>query len=292
MKAYGSQSMVGPLRRVIVKRPRQAFRDKAAIEAQWKDLNYTGPPDLAGAEKEFDAFIRVLEGSGAEVLSLPADDRTGLDSLYTQDPFIIADAGAVIFQTGKIARRGEGPAVGDALKAWGVPVLGVIDGTATAEGGDLLWLDHDTLAAGRGFRTNAAGIAALRKLLDPLGVEVIAFHLPFWSGPGDVLHLQSFISLLDADLAVVYKKLLPVPLYEILRERKIELIEIPEEEFPTQGCNVLALAPRRVVMLERNPLTKKALEAAGCVVQVIKGDEIAFKGSGGPTCLTRPLVRA
>jgi N-dimethylarginine dimethylaminohydrolase len=284
--------MVGPLRRVIVKRPREAFRDKTAIESQWKDLNYTGPPDLAGAENEFDAFVRVLEGSGAEVLSLPGDDRTGLDSLYTQDPFIITDAGAVVFQTGKIARRGEGPAIGDALKAWGVPVLGVIDGAATAEGGDLLWLDHDTLAAGRGFRTNAAGVAALRKLLDPLGVEVIAFHLPFWSGPGDVLHLQSFISLLDADLAVVYKKLLPVPLYEILRERKIELIEIPEEEFPTQGCNVLALAPRRVVMLERNPLAKKALEAAGCVVHVIKGDEIAFKGSGGPTCLTRPLLRA
>jgi N-dimethylarginine dimethylaminohydrolase len=292
MKAYGSQSMVGPLRRVIVKRPRQAFRDKAAIEAQWKDLNYTGPPDLAGAENEFDAFVRVLEGSGAEVLSLPADDRTGLDSLYTQDPFIITDAGAVIFQTGKIARRGEGPAVGDALKTWNVPVLGVIDGTATAEGGDLVWLDHDTLAVGRGFRTNAAGIAALRKLLGPLGVTVLDFHLPFWSGPSDVLHLQSFISLLDADLAVVYKKLLPVPFYEVLKARKIELIDIPETELPTQGCNVLALAPRRTVMLERNPLTKKALEAAGCVVQVIKGDEIAFKGSGGPTCLTRPLLRA
>jgi len=292
MKTYGSQSMVGPLRRVIVKRPREAFRDKTAIEVQWKDLNYTGPPDLAGAENEFDAFVRVLEGSGAEVLSLPADDRTGLDSLYPQDPFIITDAGAVIFQTGKIARRGEGPAIGDALMAWDVPVLGIIDGTATAEGGDLLWLDHDTLAVGRGFRTNAAGIAALRKLLDPLGIEVIAFHLPFWSGPGDVLHLQSFISLLDADLAVVYKKLLPVPFYEVLKARKIELIDIPEAEFPTQGCNVLALAPRRAVMLERNPLTKKALEAAGCVVQVIKGDEIAFKGSGGPTCLTRPLLRA
>lgn len=284
--------MVGPLRRVIVKRPREAFRDKAAIESQWKALNYTGPPDLAGAENEFDAFIRVLKGNGAEVLSLPADDRTGLDSIYTQDPFIITDAGAVIFQTGKIARRGEGSAIGDALKAWGVPVLGVIGGTATAEGGDLLWLDHDTLAVGRGFRTNAEGIDALRNLLDPLGVEVIAYHLPFWSGPGDVLHLQSFISLLDADLAVVYKKLLPVPLYEVLKARKIELVDIPEAEFPTQGCNVLALAPRRAVMLERNPLTKKALEAAGCVVQVIKGDEIAFKGSGGPTCLTRPLLRA
>ena len=284
--------MVGRLRRVIVKRPREAFRNKAAIEAQWKDLNYTDPPDLAGAEKEFDAFVRVLEGSGAEVLSLPADDRTDLDSLYTQDPFIITDAGAVIFQTGKIARRGEGPAISDALKAWDVPVLGVIDGTATAEGGDIVWLDHKTLAVGRGFRTNAAGIAALRKLLNPLGVEVIAFHLPFWSGPGDVLHLQSFISLLDADLAVVYKKLLPVPLYEILKTRKIELIDIPETELSTQGCNVLALAPRRAVMLERNPLTKKALEAADCVVQVIKGDEIAFKGSGGPTCLTRPLLRA
>jgi N-dimethylarginine dimethylaminohydrolase len=276
MNGFGSQSMVAPLRRVIVKRPKDAFRDAATIDSQWKALNYTAPPDLDAAEEEFGAFVRALEESGAEVLSLPPDGRTGLDSLYTHDPGLVTDAGAVLFQTGKAARRGEGPAMADAFKAWGIPLLGTVDGPATAEGGDTLWLDHDTLAVGRGFRTNAAGVEALRRLLGPLGVTVLDFHLPFWDGPSDVLHLQSFISLLDSDLAVVYRRLLPIPLFEILADRGIELMDIPDDEYATQACNVLALAPRRLVMLERNP---------------VKGDEIAFKGSGGPTCLTRPVLR-
>jgi N-dimethylarginine dimethylaminohydrolase len=291
MNGFGSQSMVAPLRRVVVKRPKDAFRDAAAIAAQWKALNYMAPPDLAKAEEEFDAFVRVLEESGAEVLSLPRDDRTGLDSLYTHDPGLVTDAGAVLFRTGKVARRGEGPAMAAAFKAWGIPVLGTIDDPATAEGGDMIWIDHDTLAVGRGFRTNAAGVEALRRLLGPLGVTVLDFHLPYWDGASDVLHLQSFISLLDTDLAVVYRRLLPVPFFEILAERGVELIDIPDEEYATQACNVLALAPRRVIMLEGNPVTRGRLEAAGCEVRFVKGDEIAFKGSGGPTCLTRPVLR-
>jgi dimethylargininase len=284
--------MIAPLRRVIVKRPEDAFRDAGAIDAQWKALNYTAPPDLDAAEEEFEEFVRALREQGAEALYLPPDRRTGLDSLYTHDPGLVTDAGAVLFQTGKTERRGEGPAMADAFKAWGIPVLGTIEGTATAEGGDMFWLDHDTLAVGRGFRTNAAGVEGLRKLLGPLGVTVLDFHLPFWSGPSDVLHLQSFISLLDTDLAIVFRRLLPVPLFEILADRGIELIDIPDEEYATQACNVLALAPRRLIMLERSPVTRRRMEAAGCEVRVVKGDEIAFKGSGGPTCLTRPVLRA
>ena len=291
MNSYGSQSMVAPLRRVAVKRPRDAFRSAAAIEAEWKGLNYTAPPDLDKAEVEFEALVRALEGSGAEVLCLPPDDRTGLDSIYTHDPGIVTEAGAVLFRTGKVARRGEGLAMADAFVSWGIPVLGWVDDPASAEGGDTLWLDPGTLAVGRGFRTNAAGVASLRKLLLPLGIEVLDFHLPYGSGPAEVLHLQSFISLLDKDLAVVFRRLLPVPLFEWLATRGVELIDIPDEEYATQACNVLALAPRRLVCLERNPVTRRRLEKAGCEVHVIEGDEIAFKGSGGPTCLTRPVLR-
>ena len=284
--------MTAPLKRVLVKRPADAFGGVDSIAGQWESLNYTAPPDPEAAGKEFAAFVRVLETAGAEVLYLPADGRTGMDSIYTHDPCIVTDAGTIVFQTGKIARRGEGPAMGEALEAWGVPVLGSIGGPATAEGGDLLWLDNRTLAAGRGFRTNAAGVEALRALLGPHGIGVLDFHLPYMSGPSDVLHLQSFISLLDDDLAVVYRRLLPVPLFENLAGRGIELIDIPEEEFATQACNVLALGPRKAMMLERNPVTAARLAKAGCEVHVIKGDEIAFKGSGGPTCLTRPVLRA
>jgi N-dimethylarginine dimethylaminohydrolase len=290
-KSFGGQSMTAPLRRVILKRPLQAFRDERTVASQWRPLAFTGPPDLVRAGEEFQALVTLLQGQGVEILFLPEDDRTGLDSIYVHDPALITDAGAIVFQTGKIVRRGEGPAMADALATWRVPVLARITGPATAEGGDMIWLDRATLAVGRGFRTNGPGVGALRAALRPAGVEVLEFDLPYWSGPGDVLHLMSFISLLDDDLAVVYRKLLPVPLFELLEERRIRLVDIPEEEFPTQACNVLALAPRRVVMLEGNPVTRARLEAEGCEVFAIKGDEIAFKGSGGPTCLTRPLLR-
>jgi N-dimethylarginine dimethylaminohydrolase len=288
---FGSQSMIAPLRRVIVKRPEEAFRSREEIARQWEPLGYLAPPDLGRAAEEHHRLVALLEAAGAEVLALPADPRTGLDSLYTHDPAIVTEEGAVILQTGKTARRGEGPALADALRGWGVSVLGVVDGAATAEGGDLLWLDRSTLVAGRSFRTNAAGIRALRSILAPLRVEVLEMHLPSFRGPAEVLHLQSLVSLLDERLAVVYRPLLPVPFVELLAERGVEMIDIPEDELRTQGCNVLALAPRQVVMLRGNSGTRARLEKAGCSVQELDGEEIAVKGSGGPTCLTRPLLR-
>jgi arginine deiminase len=285
----GSQSMVSPLRRVVVKRPEEAFRH---IAAEWQDLNYTRPPDLQKSAEHHRRFVTLMRNAGAEVLELPADDRTGLDSLYAHDPVLVTDRGAVIFQTGKVARRGEGPAFADAFKNWNVPILGTIDGDATAEAGDMVWLDHDTLLVGRGFRTNAAGIRRLSQLLAPGGVTVIPVELPYWNGPQDVLHLMSFISLLDDDLAVVYRRLLPVPLFELLTQRGIQLVDVPEEEYESLGCNVLAVAPRRVIMVAGNPVTRQRLEAAGCVVSEFEGSEISLPGAGGPTCLTRPLFRS
>ena len=204
---------------------------------------------------------------------------------------LITDRGAVIFQTGKIARRGEGPAFADALRSWSVPILGFIDDAATAEAGDMVWLDHDTLLVGRGFRTNAAGIQQLSDLLSPLGVNVIPVELPYWNGPADVLHLMSFISLLDHDLAVIYRRMLPVPLFELLTERGVQLVDVPEEEYDSLGCNVLATAPRNVIMVRGNPVTRSRLESAGCKVSEFDGSEICLPGAGGPTCLTRPLLR-
>jgi N-dimethylarginine dimethylaminohydrolase len=288
---FGCQSMVGRLRRVIVKRPEEAFRSPACIDKEWKDLGYTRPPLLGLAVHQHQQFVKLMQEAGAEVLYLPVDERTGMDSLYAHDPVLITDRGAVILQTGKAARRGEGPAIADALKDWDVPILGSIDGSATAEAGDLLWLDHDTLLAGRGFRTNALGIERLSDLLNPLGVTVIPFELPYWNGPGDVLHLMSFISLLDEDLAVVYRRLLPVPLFELLTVCGIELVDVPEEEYATLGCNVLTVGPRRVIVVRGNPVTRSRLEAVGCSVSEFDGSEICLPGAGGPTCLTRPLLR-
>ena len=284
--------MVAPLRSVVVKRPEDAFRSPEAIEREWEELGYLRPPDLAGASHEHRRLVSLLEECGAEVLYLPATNGVGLDSLYAHDPVLITNSGGVILQTGKPARRREGPAFVDPFEKWGVPVLGRVDGSGTAEAGDMVWLDDHTLVVGRGFRTNDSGIEQLAVLLGPLDVELIPIPLPYWNGPGDVLHLMSLISLLDTNLAVVYRRLLPVPFFEFLSDRGVELVDVPDQEYASLGSNILALSPRNLVMVRGNPITRARLEAAGCRISEIDGDEICLPGSGGPTCLTRPLWRS
>ena len=210
--------MVAPLRRVIVKRPSEAYVSAAKIAAEWRELAFTGPPDLTRAEDEHAAFVALLHSAGAEVLYLPSAPDTTLDSIYTHDPGLVTEAGVVVFNLGKPPRRGEGPALRKALEAWDVPVLGEVAPPATAEGGDMLWVDRKTLVVGRSYRTNAAGGARIRELLSPLGVTVLEAGLPSWNGPGDLIHLLSLVSPVAEDLAVVYRRLLPIPLLELLED--------------------------------------------------------------------------
>ncbi len=286
----GPQTMVERLRLVAVKPPSAALAHSRPEE--WRDLGWHAPLDPDAAEDQHRRLVSILEGAGAEVILLGPDGRTGLDSMYAHDCALVVPAGVVPLCTGKPQRRGEGPALATALVDHGIPVLGGLDDPAAhAEGGDCVWLDAATLVVGRGFRTDAAGVGAISRLVEPTGVEVISVDLPYWRGPADVLHLMSFISMVDHDLAVVHLRLLPVALYELLVDRAIELVEVPDEELATQGTNVLALAPRHVLMLDGNPMTRARLEAAGCRVETYDGSEISLKGDGGPTCLTRPLRR-
>lgn len=283
---YGGQTMVAPLRRVLVRRPDEAFG--AADPQQW---NYHGQPDLQLAQEEHDAFCNTLLQADVEVVyhDVPLPDHA--DAIFVHDPLLTTDAGMIVLQMGKPLRQGEEAALDQTLQAIGVPVYGRLHGKATAEGGDLLWIDSQTLAVGRGFRTNEAGVVQLAALLNPLGVAVLPFHLPYFDGPASCLHLMSLVSLVADDLAVVYRPLLPVPFYELLVERGFQLVDVPDEEFETLGPNVLALAPRKCLMLEHNPITRQRLEAAGCEVLTYRGDEISLKAEGGATCLTRPLLR-
>ncbi len=285
-RAYGGHSMVDPLRRVLVRRPDEAFQ--VDDPEPW---HYAARPDLAAARREHDALVDLLRGAGAEVVYHDAPLPGRADAIYVFDPVLVTDAGAVALRMGKALRRGEEAALAARLEALGVPLFFALEGEARAEGGDLLWLDPKTLAAGRGFRTDDAGVGQLRRGLAPLGVEVLAFDLPCHAGPEACLHLLSLVSLVDRDLAVVYPPLLPVAFFQLLERRGVRLVEVPEAEFATLGTNVLALAPRRCLMLEGNPVTRKRLEQAGCEVATYRGEEISLKAEGGPTCLTRPLLR-
>ena len=278
------------LQSVLVKHVRDAFVDEATIAAQWKALNFTAQPDLARAIDEHDRFIDILRSSGVAVQLLPPDGQTTLDSIYVRDASIVSPTGLILCGMGKAERATEPAAQARALRQVGVAPAGSIVAPGRLEGGDLVWLDSGTIAAGRGYRTNAQCIRQLRSLVGN-AVNVIEVPLPHWRGQSDVMHLMSLISPVDRDLAVVYSRLLPVPFREWLLERGIRLVEVAEEEFETMGTNVLALAPRRCLMISGNPLTRRALEAAGCEVLEYEGSEISVKGAGGPTCLTRPLVR-
>lgn len=287
----GGQTEVGALEWVMVKDPRAAFHSDQHIEQEWRALGYTARPDMVAAGQEWDAFVGLLESLGGEITLLPGHESVGLDSLYTRDASVVCDRGAILCRMGKAARRKEPMAQQGAFENLGIPILGRIEGDGCLEGGDVVWLDERTIAVGWGYRTNASGIAQLTELLDGLVDEVIVAHLPHGQGPNDVFHLMSALSPVDEQLAVVYSPMLSVPFREVLLRRGMDLVEVPDEEFPTLGCNVLAVGPKRCLMLAGNPVTRARLETKGVEVHVFDGHDICLKGSGGPTCLTRPLRR-
>jgi dimethylargininase len=283
VNAFGSPSMTGTLERVLVRPP------LAEDAARWRECGWHAAPDHPAAAAEHDLFRGLLEEAGAEVV-VSRHDPGNPDAIYTYDPVLVGSEGAVLLRPGKEGRRAEPAALRPELEAAGVPVVAELRSPVLAEGGDTLWLDEMTLLVGIGYRTNEAAVAAFGVAFP--GVEVLAFDLPHWNGAGEVLHLLSFISPLDADLALVYARLAPVRLLALLAERGIRVVEVSDEEFESQGTNVLALGPRRALALDGNPETRRRMERAGVDVAVYTGDEISKKGDGGPTCLTRPLLRS
>jgi dimethylargininase len=282
-RKFGCQSMTAALRRVLVRPP------APGSWAAWKAYGWRGEPDPGRLEDEHAAFRELLVEAGAEVVVAGTPHALDPDAIYVYDPALVADAGAIMLRPGKEGRRGEVEVMTADFVEAGVPTAARLQAPATAEGGDTLWLDENTLLVGRGHRTNDEGIAELAEALP--GIDVLAFDLPHLHGSGEVLHLLSLLSPLDVDLAVAYPPLMPVRLVELLAARGMELVEVPEEEFETMGPNVLALGPRVALALEGNDETRRRMEAAGVDVRVYRGDEISRKGDGGPTCLTRPLLR-
>jgi N-dimethylarginine dimethylaminohydrolase len=289
VSAWGTANETAALRRVLLRHPRDAWRSQRRLAGAWRDLHYLAEPEVSRAVEQYEAFLAAVAGCGAEVEWLEGGDG-GPDSVYVHDPLVMTPKGAILGRMGKAARGEEPAAMEPRLEQLGVPVLGRIEPPGLLEGGDVVWFDPRTLAVGEGYRTNASGIAQLRAILEGR-VTVIPVPLPHWTGPGDCLHLMSILSPVDDDLMVVHSRLMAAPFREWLLARGARLVEVPVEEWDTLGTNVLALGPRRCVMLDGNPRTRAALEAAGAEVLTFPGSEICLKGCGGPTCLARPLLR-
>lgn len=275
--------MTAPLREVLVKRPEAAFA--AAFENPAHGFLHAVDVDLA--RRQHAQLCDLLTGAGVTVHEL-GEDGGGPDLVYTFDPLLVCDRGAIPLRSGKPTRLGQEALLEHWTLAHGIPTLGRIDAPGTVDGGDSFWLDPETFCIGRSLRTNRAGAEQLAALV---GGDVHVFDVPYATGPADCLHLLSVISPVADDLAVVFLPQLPAGLYELLRERDVRMIEVPEQEMPTLGCNVLAVAPGDVIVAAGNPVTQRALLAQGCNVRTFDASEIGVNGSGGPTCLTRPLLR-
>jgi N-dimethylarginine dimethylaminohydrolase len=280
-RLFGCPSMTAPLKRVLLRGPLEADL------ASWREYGWRAEPDPVAIAREHEALCELLAGAGAEVVLAETRIEGDLDAIYVFDPALIADGGTILLRPGKPGRRGEPETLAADLDDAGVPVVGRLREPELAEGGDFIRLDEQTLLAGRGYRTNSDGIWALER---ETGLETLVFDLPHWHGEGEVMHLLSLLSPLADDLVVAYPPLLPTRLVQLLGERGIEIVAVPNEEFDSLGANVLALAPRVALAVEGNPETKGRLERAGVEVLVYDGTELS-KGDGGPTCLTFPLLR-
>ena len=290
--AYSCHNMVNPIKKIILKHPKDAFKDQDTINKQFSRLNYFEAPNFNKAISDYDKFVGLLISFDIELHFLPKDNSTSIDSIYTHDPCVVSNNGVILCNMGKKARLAEPNTMEDYFKSIQMPILGRIKAPGTLEGGDVVWIDEKTIAVGEGYRTNKEGIKQLKHLLSDQVENVISVPIPHWSGPEDCLHLMSNISPIDHNLFLVYSRLLPVPFRKYLLDRNIELIDVPDEEYESMGCNVLAVAPRKVIMINGNLITKQLLEKKDIEVYTYDGAEISIKGAGGPTCLTRPFVRS
>jgi dimethylargininase len=285
-KLYGVNSMIAPLKRVVVKRP-----DKQFAVTDFEKWHYTSPPNLEPAQAHHDELTNILRQHRTEVIYHDEEIADKADAIFVYDPVFVTPFGSIVLQVGKELRRGEEEPLGRKLESVGVPILGRLTGNARAEGGDMFWLDETTLAIGLGFRTNTEGATQIKGMLEPLGINIIVTELPYGDGPAACLHLMSLISLVDKDLAVVYPKYIATPFWQELERRDFKFITVSDQEFLTQATNVLTLSPKVVIMPENNPETKAKLGKAGCTVYTYPSSELTFKAEGGPTCLTRPVLR-
>ncbi len=288
---YGLNSNVSTLKTVLLKNPQAAFKSQKTIDLQWQDLNFIDKPDFKKSVTQYENFIDILNDNNVEILYIPEDEITSLDSIYTHDPIFMTPNGAVIGNMGKTQRKPETIMMKNYLNEIGVPIFGEIINDATLEGGDVIWIDEKTVAAGLTYRTNNKGIDQLRKILSTISIEVISVDLPHWNGPVDVLHLMSLISPLNENLFLIYKKLLPIGLLKLLKKLDIKTISIADEDYDSLGCNVLPLSTTKCLITSGNNKTCKIIEENGIEVIEFQASEICYKGSGGPTCLTRPIYR-
>jgi len=289
--SFGCQSMTKKIKRIVIKHPKDAFVSQEHLEKHWKQYGYVDQPNYEVVLKEYNAFEEIIKNHVEEVFYLPKSEVVGLDSIYTHDSIKVTKAGAIYFNTGKVLRRNEGMEMEKLLNDKGIPTLGRITDPGLMEGGDVLWLDEETVLIGRGYRTNDEGIRQFKELTKDVVKNHIIVPMPHGEGENACLHLMSIISMIHSKLAVVYSKYMPVFMRELLLEKGIELLEVNDIEYDYLGSNVLALDEENCVLIAGNSVIESKLKDKGCNVYTYEGKNLSYYGTGGPTCLTCPIFR-
>ena len=285
---YGAQNMFTDLKSVLINTP---LKDMSNVDC--KKWHYQQPLKQKKIEKNFSSFLGLLKSFGSKVYYLDQKDKH-YDSVFPHDPSLVTNYGAIILNMGKKLRKHEPRLHKKFYESINIPILGTIKSPGTVEGGDCLWIDEKTLVVGKGFRTNHSGVAQLKDILNKYGINVIGFDLPYFYGPDACLHLMSLISILDYNLAIVYKPFFPVELLKFLESKGYDCVDIPKKDFLESNglaINILALSSRNIIMLEGFSKTESILKKRGCNIQTFDGKELCVKAEGGPTCLTRPIYR-
>lgn len=289
--SYGCQSMYKSIKTIMLKKPTEAFISQENIASSWETYNYIREPKYKNVLQEYEVFENIIKDHVEKILYLPKSDSVGLDSIYTHDSVKITKEGAIFFNTGKVLRQKEGKEVEALFKENGIPTLGYITAPGKMEGGDVVWIDDETVAIGLGYRTNLEGLRQFKALTKGFIKNVITVQMPHANGEAECLHLMSVISIVDKDLAVVYSKFMPILFRNWLLDHGYTLVEVDDQEYDNLGSNVLALGPRLCLLMKGNPKIEANLKKQGCIVLTYPGDDVSFLGTGGPTCLTCPIER-
>ena len=286
---FGVSSMTSKLATVGMLKPMKALKN--ADPNKW---NYGNSFDPNKIDRNYSSFTKILTDLDVKILWMTCENNEIADSIFTYDASFMTSKGAILLSPGKPLRKGEEKIHEAFYKKNNIPIIGKLSGSAIAEGGDMFWLDNETLVIGKGFRTNQQGIDQIKGVMNTYNVKVVPFDLPFFRGPESCLHMMSLISLVDEKKALIYNSLLPIGLVQLLEKKGYNLIKAPEDEFISSeglNINVLAIKPGECVMISGFPKTKKALERSGVNVHTFEGNSLCIGCEGGPTCLTRPILR-
>ena len=291
MNNYGAQDMVSSLKKVLMKKP-QNYMSKVNL----KKWNYESPLSQKIIEENYNEFYQIIKNSVAEIVDLNIENENEelCDSIFTHDPSLVINEGAIILNMGKNLRKKETEEHEKLYNSIDIPIIGKIIDEGTVEGGDCLWIKNNTLLVGESFRTNPSGINQLKKILNNYDVKVIPIKLPKQNNVNSCFHLMSLVSMLDHDLAIGCMSLLSFDLIKIFNDNNIKLISIPEDEYfksKTLAVNILTLSPRELVLIKGYPKTVELLLNEGSYINLFNGNELCIKAEGGPTCLTRAILR-